>query len=310
MKINHSFFFLVVILMLNCTCSRPEITPAFLILTVEDFQDCIDVSDYNSIHDQNYDQKELDAIKQQNFTDVLVSLNGKELGYWYLPCSIPLLPDYSGKNNIRVIPCVRTANTSTTTLQYLFVNPIEQLFELEREELFRFPGLSFKYDSSVDFPVLETFTQSTLFKPRVEDEFPAAIEIFYDEELQKDIGRVILSDSAKFFDIVTSYFPLPGQGERLFWEISYKIINGQMFTHLGFENSMTMIEQNMMIFPATEGAWKKAYIDITNTIMEASYTASQVSTRLRITGLRNSTTVDTEFYFENIKLITMDAPYY
>jgi len=308
MKNNHSVFFIFAILLLF-SCGEPVI-PAYLVLSVEDFTNCIDVSDYNSAHDQNYDPKELDAIAQQNFTDVLVSLNGKELGYRQLPCTIPLLPNYSGRNNIRVIPCVRTPNTSTTTLQYPFVTPIEEFFEMQKEKEYQLSDFKLKYLSSVDFSVIETFEQSTDFIPRVPNEFPATMEILYDKELQKNIGSIILVDSSVFFDIVTPYFPLQGNGERQFWEISYNTTNGRMVTHLGFENSITMAGRDMVILPSTEGVWKKVYIDITNTVREASYTASQVSTRLRITGIKNDASIGSEYFFENIKLITMYAPYY
>ena len=312
MKNNYPFLCLCVILMLNCTCSQPDITPAFLVLSVEDFKDCIDVSDYNRVHETNYDQKELATIKQQNFTDVLVSLNGKELGYWSLPCRIPLLPNYNDRNNIRIIPCVRTPNTVITTIQYHFITPIDQFFEMEREKEYRFPDLKLEYVPSVDFLVLETFTQSTDFSPRDKNEFPAAMEIIYDEDLKQDIGRILLSDSSSvFFDVVTPYMPLQGEGKRYFWEFSYKIINGRITTHLSFENTISgIINQDLMLFSSTQGGWRKAYIDITEWIMQASNVASQVSTRLRITGTRTNASIDSYYCFENIKLISMDAPYY
>ncbi|MCL1850847.1 MAG: hypothetical protein FWF70_05545 [Bacteroidetes bacterium] len=314
MKNNYLILFLFVLLILNCSCPTPDITPAFLIVSAEDFT--VDVSDYNDTHDQNYGAKELDAIKQHKFSDVLVSLNGKELGYWRLPCTIPLLPDYSGRNNIKVIPCVRTVNMTETTLQYSFLTKdptlpgygFEQFFErMEKEGEYRFSDIRLKYLNSVDFPILETFSQSTDFKPRNPDTFPASIEIVPDEELGKDIGRIELKDSAIFFDIVSSYVPLLGKGERQFWEISYKSINGQMITHLDFENSITMDTHDMVGLPSTKGVWKKVYIDISNTVMQASYIAPQVSTCLRITGTRDTASMPSYYYFENIKLIT--APY-
>ena len=309
MKKNYFLVFLFIILILNFSCKKPDIIPAYLILLDEDFKDCIDVTNYNNTHEQNYDEKELAAIKQQNFRDVLVSLNGTMLGYFPLPCTIPLLPNYSGRNNIRVIPCVRTPNTSTTTLPYHFVTPVEQFFEMEKEGEYRLSDFKLKYMPSVDFPVLETFKQSTAFSPRL-PAYPTKIEISYDEELDKDIGKIALVDSATYFDVVTSYFPLLGRGERQFWEISYKSINGQMTTYLNFEKNISGITvQPMMVYPSTQGVWKKTYIDITDIVMQASSIAPQVSVRLQITGIREKESLDSYFYFENIKLITMNAPY-
>ncbi|MCL2245550.1 MAG: hypothetical protein FWC10_00315 [Lentimicrobiaceae bacterium] len=310
MKNYYLLIFLSIVLILNFSCKKPDITPAYLILSEEDFKDCIDVSNFNNTHDQNYDQNELDAIRQQKFTDVLVSLNGKELGYWNLPCKIPLLPNYSDSNNIRIIPCVRIPHTSTTTTQYHFVTPYEKFFAMNKEGEYQVSDIKLKYVSSVDFSILETFTQSTDFSPR-DSTYPATIQIVHDDELNKNIGKLVLADSDVYFDIVTPYFTLLGQNERQFWEISYKSVNGRMTTYLGFENTITgQTSQSMVILPSTQGVWKKIYINITDIVMQASYTASKVSTRLQITGIRDSVSRDSEFYFENIKLITMDAPYY
>jgi hypothetical protein len=308
MKKNYPFILIFIISILNYSCPKP-VTPAFLIITEKDFEDCIDVSDFNSTHDKNYEPLELDAVKQQKFSDVWVSLNGKDLAPWQLPCTIPLLPDYSGTNYIRVIPCVRTPNTTTTTLQYYFVTPVEQFIEMREEGEYHLSAFKVKYVPSVDFPVLETFMQSTDFKPFL-DINPTSIEIYHDDTLQKNIGKITLTDSVKFFDIVTSYFILKGKDERQFWEIKYKSDNGQMVMQLGFENTISGITHyDVMVFPSTHGVWKKAYMDITDIIRQASNIAPQLSVRLRITGIRDKANSKSEFYFENIKLITMYAPY-
>jgi len=309
MKNCYIFIFLFIISNLIFSCG-PDITPAYLIITEEDFSDCLDVSVFNITHDQNYDPKELNAIKQQNFSDVLVSLNGTELGYWKLPCTIPLLPNYSGENNIRVIPCVRSPHFTVTTLQYLFVDPIEQFMELNKEGEYKLSPFSLKYVPTVSFPVLEVFEQSTDFKPRT-SEHPATIEIIDDDKLLKKIGKISIIDTAVFFDVVSSFFPLLGGRERQFWEISYKSINGQINIHLGFEGSLVYLNDffaDVAVLPSTEGVWKKVYIDISDIVSKATSTAPLLSTRLRMTGLKDIEDIKAEFYFENIKLITMYAP--
>jgi len=317
MKNFYLPIFLLAILVLSFSCKKQDITPAFLILLAEDFKDCIDVSDFNSTNPGSitYEAKHLEAIKQQNFRDVLVSLNGTELGYWTLPCTIPLMPNYGGINRIRIIPCVRTPNTTITTLPYYFVKAYSDSLEMTRTTEYTISNIKFKYDPTVDFPLLDIFDGSTEFQAR--DTFISAITFEsigrYDTELKKEVGTIILSGSDKFFDVEsTKAITLHGSGERQFWEISYKTINGQMTTHLSFENSvMGVTNQDMIVLPATQGVWKKVYIDITDIIRQASYTAPTISIRLRITGLRNNSNIgDSEFYFENIKLITMDAPYF
>jgi len=308
MKNIYPLIFICIFSFLNYSCPKPDITPAYLIFFEEDFKDCLDVSNYNNEHEQNYDPIELNAIKQQKFSDVFVSLNGKELGYWHLPCTIPLLPNYSGTNNIRIIPCVKLINTAQTCTRYLFVTPVDIFCEIEKEKEYRLP-VKVEYVKSVEFPILEIFSQSTKFTPRIPS-FPATIEIVYDEEFEKNIGKITLTDTTKYFDIVTPYFPMLGSGERQFWELSYKSENGQITTHLGYENTISGItNQDLIVFYSTKGEWKKAYIDISESVMKACDIASQVSMRLNITGIKDDANLASYFYFENIKLITMSAPY-
>jgi len=302
-------FFLSIIIFLNFSCRKTDITPAFLVLTVEDFQDRIDnnLSEFNRIHDTSYDQEEFDIIRQQNFTDVLVSLNGKQLGYWNLPCRIPLLPDYSGNNNIRIIPCVRIPNTTLTTVPYHFLKPVEVFLDIEKEGEYRFPNLKFEYVPSVAFPMLETFEQGTRF---------ASLDSIYGArmEVSQSMGRIFLSDSLPYFNVATSYFHLVGQenGQRIqqFWEMRY-MCDGEMTTYFNYIDPISGITyaQDMIVLPSTKGSWKKVYIDLSNEIAWAARGASRVSVRLGIRGNRNSNSGSAYFYFDHIKLISMRAPY-
>jgi hypothetical protein len=310
MKKCNFFFFLVVFIFLNFSCKKQDITPAYLLLTEEDFKDCIedDLVKFNNVHGQNYDNDKFDAIRNHNFKDVLVSLNGKELGYWQIPCKIPLLPNYSGRNNIRIIPCVRITHTSLTTIPYYFLSPVEQFFDMEKEGEYRLSDFKFDYIPSVEFPILETFSQTTEFKP-FDTIYNTPMEIYNDPELKKNVGRIVLEDSVNFFNVVTSYKYLNGRSERQFWEIYYKCESGEMITYLNFRNTVTgTFQQDMIVFTATT-TWKKAYIDIAQVVSQACGTADRISVCLGIRGHPNPDASKATFYFQNIKLVTMYAPY-
>jgi len=314
MKKFYLFFYISVIFLLNFTCQRIE--PAiYLVLTKENFENCIDVSDFNSTHDKDYSEYNLDIISKQSFTDVYVEFRGTSLGYWALPCTIPLRPDYSGINNVMVTPCVRVVRTSLATQKYVFVSPIEWRIEnIEAGETYTFPEPTFKYLPSVDFPILETFEQSTNFTPR-DSAFNSSVEIYIDDS-EKKMGRIALEDSAIYFDVVTnSFIKLLGQFETQFWEISYKIDNGTLFTHLNYKDSpLGITYQPLNWYPSTTNIsgnnWKKAYIDITEQVQMASNGAHQLSVRLQMTGLKDDELRNAYFYFEYIKLITIESPNY
>jgi hypothetical protein len=287
------------------SCKKID-APAYLILTAEDFTDCINTDNYNETHETSYLPEELEIIRKQRFTDVLVSLNGQSLGYWQLPCTIPLKPDYTCTNNVRIIPCVRVIQTTLTTIPYSFVTPIELFFDFEREREYRLSDIKFEYIESVEFPVLETFIQSTTISS-LDSIYGKPLEIYQNEG--KNMGRVVLKDSTDYFKIATPYVSLSGQGVKHFWEMGYQC-DGVMTTFLQFRNTITGAPPRDLIVYFSGDAWKKTYIDITEYVSIVAATAPTVSVSLGIIGNRNPKKMDsTCFHFEYIKLISMTSRY-
>ena len=293
---------------MHFSCKKPDITPAYLILTVEDFEDCVDVSNFNKVHNTNYDQYELDAIKQHEFKDASVRLNGRSLAPWNIPCRIPLLPeDYSKENYIWVMPCVRMINTGVVdTEPYPFLSPVQRAFNLEKEGEYRFPNLKFEYVEWVSFPVLETYALQTTRFTSQDTAHGANIEFGrVDERL---VMKLAVTEEFPYFNIATAPFELFGQGTRQFWELSYKC-EGEITASLNFTTAMGIkYTQDMVVLRPTRGVWRKVYIDITEEVSLAAGSASRVSVGLNIRGNRMANSGTAHFYFENMKLVTMQAP--
>ena len=304
---NISFFlFILFSLFFLFSCKKPDITPVYLILTEEDFKDCIDVSNFNSVHDENYDPNVLDVIKQHTFPFVRVSILGNMIGFYQPPCTIPMLPDYSKQNNIMLEPCVRLPNTVLSTEPYYFVNYVEKFFNFEKEDTIRFPSFKLEYRRTVKYELLETFANSTRFEARSPEIYPTTIELVFDEEKNKNLGTIVLKDTAKFFDIVTDYFLMNGKNERQYFEITYKSNDGEMFVSLNFKGAPTgTTNRDLVILPSSNGVWKQLYVNISEIMMQESYTASTLNTRLQITGNKTSDDKNADFYFDNIRIITM-----
>jgi hypothetical protein len=297
---NFYLYFLSVIAFLTFSCRKPDITPAYLIFCSEDFIDtvCVDVSNFNKVHDTNYDADELEVLRQHNIKDIYVSINGHGTGYWQLPCTIPVRGDYSGENNIRIIPCVRVAANTLTTVQYLFLEPAEKNIFLKKEEKRRVSSFKFDYRKEVLMSFFETFSQSSSFSSL--DTINGA-----EMKLENGIGKISINNQRPYFDIATQYFDLSGHSLQHFWEIYYMSNEGEMTAYLNFQNTVTgAIIQDMVVFPSSRGAWKKAYIDLTDIIYQACGTASRVSVRLCIRGLRNANSDEADFSFGNMRVIT------
>ena len=306
MKNRFIFFLVPILFFLVFSCKKTDIIPAYLVLSSEEFENCVDVSNLKKEDGTNYEQEELKVIKQQTIKDVLVRLNGTNLGYWQVPCTIPLLPDYSIRNNISLIPCVRVPNTNLTTVPYYFLGQLTQFFDMEKEEVYKFSDIKFEYVQSVAFPVLETFVSGTSFVP-LDSNFKSTI-IISDTE---PVGCITLGKTDKFFMVGTKDFlDLKGQGARQFWEICYKSENGEMTAFLNFDRTVQGVtHEDIVVLPPSKGAWKTAYIDITNIVQKASNIAPKVLVRLGLRGLKEDESVDANFYFGYMKLITMNAPY-
>jgi len=314
MKKYYFLLFLSLQFFLFFSCRRPDITPAYLIFSAEDFKDCIenDRKKFNEVHGTDFTDTEFEIIRKHNFRDVFVNINGVDLGYWQLPCTIPLKPDYSKKNLIRVFPCVRLINNTLTTTQYNLVKPFYEFVELERETEYYFSDFvsdfkfKFEYVDSVKFPVFETFEQGTRFAS-IDTIFGAPIEIFHRDD-GKSVGRIVLKDTLNYFKIATDYFKLKAYHRKQFWEITYRC-DEDITTFLHFQKSSGNITQDMIGFYATKEVTKIAYIDITEIVRQVAGTDEYVSVRLGISGIRNSDTKTVIFDIENVKLIDMYAPY-
>jgi hypothetical protein len=162
----------------------------------------------------------------------------------------------------------------------------------------------------VAFPILEAFIQTSKFSPR-DSAYNTPMEIVkMDSDTNKNMGSITLGDSDLYFDVVTQYQPMPGKGQRQYWEISYRSNNGEMVGYLGFEKSLVGITQrNIFVLPSTNGEWKKFYVDITEDINLACSTASQINVRLGINGYKIDDSQSANYNFRYIKLITMIAFY-
>ena len=299
--------FLFSVVFLSFSCKKKDITPAYLVLSDDDFKDCIENSRsaFNKTHNVDYDEETFQVVRQQYFRDVYVSLNGKTLGYWNLPCTIPLLPDYSSENIVRIIPCVRVPGTSVTTLIYNFVKPVERAIVVEKKGEYRLSDFFFEYREGISFPFLETFGQIHNFSSVDTVNNCAPLNIIPGESM----GEILLNDSLPFFNIVTGFETILGTNCKHFWEFMYKS-DGEMTTYLNFRGAASGATQaTLAVYPSTKGVWKKAYIDISEQVQMAAFGASAISVRLGMRGIRNADESTACFQFKYVKLISMVSYY-
>jgi hypothetical protein len=304
MKKVYILILFSVITLFFASCDDQDLTPAYLVITKEDLQNCIDVSQFNSEQDEAYGEIELAAIASQNFKDVWVYINGKNLGCWELPCKVPVLPNYSDTNYVQIVPCIRLNGVSTMIPVYPFLDPFNATYYMDKEQSYNLSerNLKFKYASGVTFPLLETFEQSTEFSSIDAD----GVNMFVTKEDNRSVGKITLQDTITYFDIKSPKYDLEGSGNYTFWEMEYKCENDISIGLFVYSTTGVKVPVSLVSLRETNGEWKKIYINLTSTLTEYTTSSSTIGVELVMTGNRLSNDQITNFCFDNIKLITFE----
>jgi hypothetical protein len=249
------------------SCKEPDLTPVYICATLEDFEDCIDVSTFNSTHDQNFDQEQLQALTHHQFTHVNFYVNNKNLGCWELPCKVPVLDVNSDTCTLVMIPAVRMTGMANTIYGYPFLNICRQRVHLQKGTTYNVsqnPPV-FVYSEYTRFPFFETFSNSSSFTPSAASSThlsftPTSFE-------GNNVGEIILNDSNGLsFDVSSSPFVAPVGSYRVWLEVRYKTevdvnVAMKMSTAYNPTNAYTIGG-----FYASPDIWKTIHFDLTNTI--------------------------------------------
>ncbi len=288
------------------SCKRVDLTPAYIVVTPEDFENCIDVSNFNETHDQNFDQEQLTALTRHKFTHVNVYVNNKNLGCWELPCKVPVL-DVSSTDSctLILIPAFPMSGMANTIAGYPFLNITRQRVLLQKDRVYEVAQNrpKFVYSEYVLFPYFETFANSTSFTPvpsptQTDLTFlPVAYE-------DKNVGEIVLNDAAGLhFDVQSTAFPVPVGSYRVVLEVRYKT-EGKMDISAKMSNAYYPHRwYSVGGINASPKEWKTIHFDLTNTI-NSNYGSSGNSTdlTLMLTGVGKEDE-ETHFYIDDIKVL-------
>jgi sensor histidine kinase YesM len=175
---------------------------------------------------------------------------------------------------------------------------------MNREQNYRLSdrNVKFEYASSIKFPLLETFEQSTEFSSIDAD----GVNMFITTEDDRTIGKITLQDTVTYFDVKSPKYYLEGSGNFTFWEMEYKCDNNIDIQLFITTSTGTISPASLVSLRPTNGEWKKIYINLTSTLTNYTTTAALMGVELVMTGNRLSNNNVTNFCFDNIKLITFE----
>lgn len=305
-----NFIFLITSMLLflvgASSCKRSDLTPAYIVATPEDFEGCIDVSNFNETHDQNFDQDQLTALTRHKFTHVNLYVNNKNLGCWELPCKVPVLDvDNSDSCKLVLIPAFPMSGMGNTISGYPFINITRQRVLLQKDHVYEVAQERPKYVYSeyARFPYFETFANSTSFSPVPSPTqtnltfMPVSIE-------DKNVGEIILNDAAgQHFDVQSTAFPVPVGSYRVVLEVRYKT-EGKMDISAKMSNAYYPHRwYSVGGINASPNEWKTIHFDLTNTINSNHGTAGNTTELTLMLAGVGKDGEETRFYIDDIKVI-------
>lgn len=287
---NRYIYLIISILLISFTaCRETDLTPVYIHVTPEDLENCIDVSNFNETHDQNFDQDQLEALKRHKFTHVNIYVNNKNLGCWELPCKVPVLDaNSSDTSTLILIPAFPISGMTNTIWGYPFLNICRQKVILQKGttyEVSQNPP-TYVYSEYARFPFFETFSNSSSFIST--DTAHDALTFIPVSRDGRNVGEIVLSDSTyQFFDVSSTKFPAPVGSYRVVLEITYKTdckVDVAMKMSSAYNPHMAY---SVGGFYASPDEWKTIHFDLTNTINtyhSGSGTATEVNLILSAAG--------------------------
>ena len=308
----RNFTYLIISILLIITgfnsCKRIDLIPAYIVITPEDFENCIDVSNFNETHDQNFDQDKLTALTRHKFTHVNVYVNNKNLGCWELPCKVPVLDvNNSDSCTLIMLPAFPMSGMANTISGYPFLNITRQKVLLQKDHVYEVAQNRPKYVYSeyTLFPYFETFSNSTSFSPVPTPDSTqndlTFLPVAYED---KNVGEIILNDGAGLhFDVQSTPFTVPVGSYRVVLEIRYKT-EGKMDISAKMSGAYYPYRwYSVGGINASPKEWKTIHFDLTNTI-NSNYGSSGNWTdlTLMLTGVGKEGQ-DTHYYIDDIKVV-------
>lgn len=283
-------------------CRKTDIEPSYIVVTKEDISvlyDEVDQAQFNS----------LSGLTAHHFTDIWLTVNGEKLGTWELPCKIPVLA--SGDVTVSMLPGIAMNGMSTTRPEYPFVQSFTQKVSLTKgAETVIQPRFSY-YGKTLHFPLVENFESAGTSFANTDTSAHLKIDKVYDSEMiyqnpddpadhNSCSGLIHLTkETVNTFEIASPTIKLPGGGRSIFLELNYKC-DEPIYASLGVIQSTTIpTEESLIVLRATNGAWKKAYINLT---LAVSRNLTATGFKILFSGSRNEKET-ADFYFDNIRVM-------
>ena len=294
---SHSIFVLLVFLLGSCQLfDKDEQKPSYI--TVDSVSISPNYPDYGTT--------------SQQISDVWVYANDNSIGCFELPARIPILA--VGNTKLTFIAGVKVNGISATRITYPFYSDTICYANLSPDYTLHFKPV-FKFDPSSVITFNEDFESAGIIFEAADttsnyapiDATNQLSDVFVNTQDHSEVSNwsgVINLDTAKNVTKIqtVSAYTLPKNGTYTFLEFNYKC-STYLTVGLAAYTSSTITNNDIVVYKPS-CTWKKAYVNLTNTVSGAT---NALNYRVYFyAGLRLGATSDVVF-LDNIKLIHAKA---
>ena len=259
--------------------------------------------DSTTLHTNYY----LQGTSSANISDVWVTVNGKSMGGYELPATVPIFA--SGTSNIKIEAGIKMNGQVISRPTYPFFTIDEYTMDLQPTQVYTLAP-SFSYLSSTVFEFKEDFEDAGIKFEPVENSVslsktsdPALIFKHLNEHSRYSGMIELLPEDSTYFEVQTSV-SFPRKMTYCFLEMNYRFTHNVevgIYYHYNGRNYQYPV---CGIYGSTERggdfSWKKIYVNLTDVMNANSLMITDFEIYFK--GIKNRQ--DTALYlFDNIKVL-------
>ncbi len=273
---------LLIALLYSCEIINPaEEVPAFI-----------------EVDEVNLDINVLQGGNTSDINQLLVFLDGNNIGGYPIPARIPIYGD--GEQSVTLAAAVKQNAQSSTALIYPFYSQVTVTDEFIPGENRRVE-MNISYRDNAVFAFVEDFEFGNQFVVD-QDENPATSIIVSNEESASGANSGLITLTRENPDISVATDPLiegiPLDGSGIYLEMDYRNEAAFSVGLVGVEDGEEFSQELLLLNTSDE--WKKAYVRLTDLILDSGFENYRVLIRAR----HNSTVGESSrIFLDNFKLI-------
>jgi hypothetical protein len=239
---------------------------------------------------------ETQGSHSSNISDVWVTVDGKSLGAYELPATLPVLA--SGNHQLLLSPGILVNGIATTRASYPFYSSLDSTvnFESAKTETIK-PQITyadFAHFQIEDFDHSSVSLEDTSIGSNVH-----LVDTNNANSIDGDFGYAYMDGSRPYFKCASiNSFPLPGTGANVYAELNYKCSNEFTFGLIANASSGVYVRDIIALHPSD--IWKKIYIYLTPTVSEIT---DATGWKIYIHATKSDAVSSAELFLDNIKIV-------